>query len=123
MLAAADRVFIVGSADPPGLERLVRALGDLADTLPSVRPEVVLNRIRPTAGTAAEAANAVRRFTGIVPAVELPEDRGATDLAWSRGMPLSAVAPKSALRVGLTGLAKNVLSTRPEPVLGLVVGR
>ncbi len=107
-LAAADRVLVVGSADPPGLERLVRGLADLNETLPRVQPEVVLNRVRATAGSGTQALAALRRFTGIEHAALLPEDRPATDAGWSRGAPLSVVAPKSDLRFAFIALAAGV---------------
>ncbi len=110
-LAGAECVVAVGSADPAGLERLIRGLGQLTETLPAVRPEVVLNRVRPGAGSAAEATDALRRFTGLTPAVTLPEDRSATDAAWKRGALLSAAAPKSPLRAGFRTLASELSAT------------
>ncbi len=108
LLDAADRVVVVGSADPPGMERLVRALADLGDVVPAATPQVVLNRVRSTAGSAGDALAALRRFTGIEDATVLPEDRGATDAAWSRGVALSAAAPRSELRQRLSALAATL---------------
>ena len=108
LLAAAERVVVVGSADPPGMERLVRALADLRETLPAVQPEVVLNRVRATVGPAAEALAALRRFTGIDAATVLPEDRSAADTAWRRGVGLSVAAPKSELRIRIAALARTL---------------
>ncbi|WP_111767541.1 AAA family ATPase [Nakamurella deserti] len=107
LLDAADRVLVVGSADPPGMERLVRALSDLRETLPGVTPEVVLNRVRSSVGPAADALAALRRFTGIEEATVLPDDRAATDAAWARGLGLSEAAPKSELRTRLAALART----------------
>ena len=45
-LADADHVVAVGSADPVGLQRLVRGLAELSDVLPQCRPQVVVNRVR-----------------------------------------------------------------------------
>lgn len=109
LLDAADRVLVVGAADPPGMERLVRALADLRDTLPAVNPEVVLNRVRSTVGPAAEALAALRRFTGIETATVLPEDRAATDTAWARGVGLSEAAPRAELRTRLAALAQTLM--------------
>jgi MinD-like ATPase involved in chromosome partitioning or flagellar assembly len=112
-LAAADRVLVVGSADPPGLERLVRALGDLQDSLPDVQPEVVLNRVRSSVAPGWQATQALHRFTGLTETAQLPEDRAATDEAWARGVPISVVAPKSVLRAAFTTLAAAMV---PVPV-------
>ncbi len=113
LLAAADRVLVVGAADPPGMERLVRALADLRETLPAVQPEVVLNRVRVSAGPAADALAALRRFTGIDGATVLPEDRAATDAAWLRGVGLSVAAPRADLRSRIAALASTLV---PAPV-------
>ncbi len=45
-LADADHVVAVGSADPVGLQRLVRGLAELSEVLPQCRPQVVVNRVR-----------------------------------------------------------------------------
>ena len=98
----------------PGMERLVRALADLGEMLPSVRPEVVLNRVRSSAGSSSQARDALRRFTGITSAFELPEDRAATDKAWTAGISLSAAAPRSALSVGLRTISTLLLDDRSQ---------
>jgi MinD-like ATPase involved in chromosome partitioning or flagellar assembly len=110
VLADADAVLAVGSCDPPGMERLIRGLDDLAAVLPSVDPRVVLNRCRPSAASGEESVQAVERFTGRSVTVVLPEDRGATDRAWRRGVSLAEAAPNSALRAGLKRLARVVLA-------------
>ena len=76
VLSAADVVLAVGSADPPGMERLVRGLLELAEVLPEVQPAVVLNRVRPSAASGPEALQALRRFTGIDDAHLLPRGSG-----------------------------------------------
>ena len=91
----------------------MRALADLRETLPAVQPEVVLNRVRVSAGPAADALAALRRFTGIDGATVLPEDRAATDAAWSRGVGLSVAAPRADLRSRIATLASTLV---PAPV-------
>ena len=111
-LADADVVLAVGSCDPPGIERLIRALDDLAAVLPSADPRVVLNRCRSSAASRDEAVKAVERFAGRTVTAVLPEDRGATDRAWRRGVSLAEAAPNSPLRVALRELARAVV---PQP--------
>ena len=113
VLDEADRVLVVGSADPAGMERLIRALAELSEVLPSVRPEVVLNRVRSSAAPVEQARAALRRFAGITSAAELPEDRAGTDRAWARGIPLSVAAPKSPLRAALRQLSATLLTGTP----------
>lgn len=109
ILAQADIVVAVGSADPPGMERLVRGIGELRDIVPEAKPTVVLNRCRPTAASEEEAIVAVRRFVGAPVAAHLPEDRAGTDKAWRRGAPLADVAAGSPLVAGLNELARTLV--------------
>lgn len=108
-LDAADVVLVVGSADPPGMERLVRAINELAEVLPGVKAKVVLNRVRRGVARGGEAAAALRRFTGLDPIASIPEDRAGTDAAWARAAPLSVAAPSSPMAGVLAGLARSVL--------------
>ena len=108
VLAEADVLLVVGSCDPPGLERLVRALAELREVVPDAAPRVVLNRCRPSVGSTAEAQAAVRRFTGLDVSARLPEDRAATDRAWRRGVPLADAAPRSALRSAVVEFARSM---------------
>lgn len=115
-LGVADHVVAVGAADPVGLARLVRSLGELSDVLPQVRPRVVINRLRPgpVPGDArAEIRAALTRFAGVTPVAFLPEDRAATDAGLAVGRLLAEVAPASALRVAIAGLVTE-LGAVPE---------
>ena len=108
LLAEADVVFAVGSGDPPGMERLIRALTELGEALPGVTARIVLNRCRSGAASDDEAAAAVKRFADAQVAAQLPEDRGATDKAWRRGVSLAEVAPDSPLTRALRTLASSI---------------
>ena len=50
VLEAADRLVVVGSADPVGLTRLVRSLRDVAEVRPGGADVVVVNRMRSSLG-------------------------------------------------------------------------
>ncbi len=86
-LAEADVVLAVGSADPVGLQRLLRMLPEVrALTAGDVR--VVLNRVRRTTAGAHShqpLTDVVVRHCGLVPVAYLPEDQSACDLALSAG--------------------------------------
>ena len=71
ILAEADQVLAVGSADPSGMERLVRGLAELSEMVPEAKPRVVLNRSRRTVGD----AGGIGRRTGSLH--RLPGDRDA----------------------------------------------
>jgi len=109
-LAAADLVLVVGQADPVGLQRLVRALGDLAEAQPRAaqRRRVVVTRVRASAvgrEPAAQVAEALARYAGVVDAVLVPDDRPACDAALLGGRTLAEAAPGSPARAALAALA------------------
>ena len=108
-LADADVVLAIGSADPPGMERLVRGVTELREMLPGVTPHVVLNRLRRSAASESEAAEALSRFSGLSVTTSLPEDRPAMDRAWKQGVPLAQAAPGSGLRKAIRHLAGSRL--------------
>ncbi len=108
VLSEADVVLVVGSCDPPGLERMVRGLAELGEAVPDAVPRVVLNRCRPGVGSTAEAEAAVHRFAGLDVFAKLPEDRAATDRAWRRGVALADAAPRSPLRAAIAELARSI---------------
>jgi Flp pilus assembly CpaE family ATPase len=109
-LAEADLVLAVGSADPVGLQRLLRMLPAVrALTAGDVR--VVLNRVRRTSAglhSHQPLTDVVVRHSGLVPTAYLPEDRPACELALSNGRSLSEVAGKSALRKAIARLAREI---------------
>jgi MinD-like ATPase involved in chromosome partitioning or flagellar assembly len=108
-LELADTVLAVGSADALGVPRLVRALAELEQAVPSAAPEVVLNRVRRgSVGRSPERQlrEAWERFAperGIRAC--LPADSAAADAALLGGSVLLETAPDSALRQAVAGLA------------------
>ncbi len=116
-LDAADLVLAVGSADPLGMQRLVRGLSELGDAVPGATVDVVVNRLRPGAvpgdpGEQVEAA--LRQHSLVAPAALVPDDPEAFDAALAAGRVLAEVAPSSAARHELRVLARRV-SGRPAP--------
>ena len=122
VLAYADEVLVVGAADPPGMERLVRGLAELREAVPEAVPTVILNRTRRSAASVDESAAALARFTGLPVRVSLPEDRAATDRAWQLGVPLLQCAPGSALRKAVRQLAAALASTSVPVAVPVGVG-
>jgi Flp pilus assembly CpaE family ATPase len=118
VLEAADEVLCISGADPVALQRTVRALAELREVLPDVRPLVVVNQLRrgPVPGDPRrEIAAAFERFAGHEVRSFLPADRRATDAALAVGRTLAEVAPASPLRAALRTLAAE-LADVPEPV-------
>jgi MinD-like ATPase involved in chromosome partitioning or flagellar assembly len=115
-LEAADHLLVVGSGNPVGLQRLVRAVQGLADLhVPS--PRVVVNRVRPSAvGQAPERriSDALARFAGLEDLAFLPERREVLDGALLAGQTLREFAPQSDLRGALADLAQRYAVTHPD---------
>ena len=119
VLRAADDVVVVGSADPVGLQRLVRGLQDLAVVVPSASVTVVVNRVRADAvgrTPAVRVREALQRFAGVEVRHLVPDDRPATDRALLAGRTLLEQAPDSPARTALRELAETLL---PGPDGGL----
>ena len=107
-LEAADVVIAVGSADPIGLQRLIRGLTELRDAEVGAPVWVVLNRVRDAVVPGkpeVELAAALQRFAGRSPAAFLPYDREALDAAMASGKTLAEAKPNSRLRRRLVELA------------------
>jgi MinD-like ATPase involved in chromosome partitioning or flagellar assembly len=112
VLDAADALIVVGAADPIGIQRLVRAIGDLRDAEVTTPSEIVLNRVRDgvvPGNTAEELAGALDRFAGRRPAALLPADQRGLDAAASTGRLLSEASPTSPLRGAVRELAAGLV--------------
>lgn len=116
-LEAADIVLAVGRADPLGLQRLVRGLGELRETLPDTEVRVVVTGVRrgPVGRDPdRQLTHALSRYAGVAGPVLVPDDRAALDTCARRGRVLAEVAPDSPARRALAGLAAE-LAGRPAP--------
>lgn len=117
-LESADTVLAVGSADPVGLQRLVRGLGELKEAVPGVAPRVVVNRFRSTGvpGDAErEIRGALQRYAGIDDVVLVPLDVSSVDGAVAAGRTLAEAAPSSPMRLALADLAAGLVGVQ-KPV-------
>lgn len=116
-LEQADVVLAVGAADPVGVQRLVRGLAELRETVPSAVPRVVLNQVRrSTVGgePRAQLSEALSRYAGINDVDFVPYDRDALDLAVLEGRALGEVAAESPARHALARIAADLVG-RPAP--------
>lgn len=109
-LEAADRVIVVGVGDPLGLQRLVRALDQLAQHT-KAPGTVVVTRVRPgpvgpEPGRRIEEA--LHRFAGADDVLLVPEDRDALDAALLHGRALREVRPGSPVRQALQQAAARL---------------
>lgn len=111
VLDNADVIVVVGSADPIGMQRLVRGLADLRDTEVAAPLWIVLNRVRDGAvpgDTARELTAALERFAGRTPAAMLPSDPRSLDAALATGRLLSESSPSSPFRRAVIELAAGL---------------
>ena len=100
-LADADHVVAVGSADPIGLQRLVRGLAELSELLPDCRPVVVVNRVRngPINGEPRDQiSQALSRYAGVENVTFVPHDQAGFDRAVAGGLSIGEAAPDSPAR-------------------------
>jgi MinD-like ATPase involved in chromosome partitioning or flagellar assembly len=114
-LEAADVVLAVGGADPVGMQRLIRGLGELREAVPGAAIRVVLNRVRrgPVgADPERQLSAALDRFAGIDRLAFVPYDRDACDRGLASGRTLREVAPDSPAGVALAALAAELAGRR-----------
>jgi Flp pilus assembly CpaE family ATPase len=117
-LRAADTVICVGGADPVALQRLIRATTEVQELLGGRPPLVVVNRVRRVVvpgNPRREIPAALVRYAGVTDVVLLPDDGAAVDAALGAGRTLAEVAPESALRAGLTELARRLTGAPSAP--------
>ena len=118
-LAAADTVVAVATADPVGLQRLVRGLAALDEAVPGVRPVTVVNRVRAAAvggGDAeAEIRAALDRYAGLTDIRFVPLDMPSYDAALATGRTLSEAAPNSPARATIRDLAAAIVGASTPP--------
>ena len=117
-LEAADHLLVVGAADPVGLQRLVRAVQDVA-VRPSPPPLVVVNKVRESAAGARperSIAEVLERFAGLGDVRFLPWAPEDCDEALLAGRALTETRPRGALTVAVGRLAAELdpRSAQPE---------
>jgi Flp pilus assembly CpaE family ATPase len=111
VLEEADLILAVGSADPIGIQRLVRGLGELRAAAIDTPVWIVLNRVRRSAvpgNLEAELNTALQRFVGQSWAALLPYDLAGLDQAVIAGQTLAEAAPASLLRLAVAELAQTL---------------
>jgi MinD-like ATPase involved in chromosome partitioning or flagellar assembly len=117
VLRAADDVVVVGAADPVGLQRLVRALQDLATAVPAAVPVVVVTKVRADAvgrNPALRVTEALERFAGVRAPHLVPDDRVSTDRALLAGRTLLEQAPDSPARTACRRWPRRCSRGRPD---------
>ena len=112
ILDQAETVLAVGTADPVGLQRLVRGLAELKEALPGLQPRVVVNRLRASSvpgDPESEVRNALSRYAGVEDVCFVPLDTTGVDGAVALGRTLTEAAPGSPTRQAIVGLAASLV--------------
>lgn len=115
-LEQADIVVAVGSADPVGLQRLVRGLSELTTVVPGADVRVVVNRLRASVVGPApqrQIRDALRRYAGVRRVGFVPDDPGAFDQAVAAGRLLPEAAPSAAARQAIAEIAAELAGVTP----------
>jgi hypothetical protein len=106
-------LLVVGSADPVGLARLVRGLGELREAVPDSRVRVVVNRMRSSLGwSEAEVTGTVEGYVAPAGIHYLPDDRQTVDRALVGGRTLVEVGDSS-LRRAISHLVDALAPAAP----------
>lgn len=114
-LAEADELLLVGSADPVGLQRMVRAVQSVGQ-VPSPTPRPVVNRLRAASvgpDPRRRVEESLARFAGLDSVVVLPDDPASTDRALLSGRTLAECAADSPLREAIGVLAASLTGVAP----------
>ncbi|WP_235736744.1 hypothetical protein [Nocardioides alcanivorans] len=115
-VAAADVVLVVGTADPIGLTRLVRALAELREQTVVTTPHVVVNRMRRSLGwEPGQVADLLGRCGPLHGISFLPDDRGTLDRAMVAGRGITELG-ESDLSRGFDALVDAALPGIPAGV-------
>ena len=119
-LRSANEVVAVGTADPVGISRFLRAHVDLVETIDTDRITVLMNKLRASAigpGASGQVRQTLQRFGGIVNPVLVPHDQAAFDGAILTGRTILDVAPKSPAAIAVAVLVRERLL--PQPTLAI----
>ena len=114
----ADSIVAVGSADPVGLSRFLRAHVDMIETASTNDVTVVMNRIRASAigmNPHAQVTQTLSRFGGIESPVLVPHDQAGLDGAVLSGRTLADSAPRSPARNAIRSMVMSRLVPEPPP--------
>lgn len=108
----ADRIVAVGSADPVGLSRFLRAHVDLIEAASTADVTVVMNRVRASAvgmNPNGQILQTLSRFGGIDSPALVPNDASALDGSVLSGRTLVDSAPRSPARAAIRDLVTDRL--------------
>ncbi|WP_146188093.1 AAA family ATPase [Mycetocola zhujimingii] len=114
---AADEVIAVGAADPIGLQRYLRAHGDLLERAIGIPVTTVINKVRSGSvglNPSGQVRATLQRFGGIDDPVLIPHDEKGTDAALLAGRALRDASPRSSALAALRRFTTSRILPPPE---------
>lgn len=115
MLQCSDELFMVVRADSVGIPRALRAIDELEDALPGLKPQIVFNRVNARSTGRSPKRRLLEAWDRFGPTHNivgyLPNDSDACNASVLGGSPLLEIAPKCSLRTeirSLTGINSTV---------------
>ncbi|WP_460799672.1 AAA family ATPase [Microbacterium sp. GXF0217] len=122
VLADADEIIAVASADPLGVARFLRDHAELRSIVGDTPVRVVMNRVRPGPlgiDARGQVRRTLERFAGIADVTFLPHDQRGTDAALLHARPIADVNPRSPLVAGIRRIAQ---AAEDAPADGITAG-
>jgi len=110
VLADADEIVAVASADPLGVARFLRDHAEVRNIIGDTPMRVVVNRVRPGPlgiDARGQVRRTLERFAGITDIAFLPYDQRAADAALLHARPIADVSPRSQLVAGIRRFAQS----------------
>lgn len=115
VLAEADAVIAVVTADPVGISRFLRDHAELRRLTANAPLTILVNKVRPGPlgfDVRGQIRRTLERFAGITDVAFLPLDHRATDASLLHGRPPSEVAPRSPFVAAVRRVAADLA---PDP--------
>ncbi|WP_345469744.1 hypothetical protein QMQ05_10245 [Glutamicibacter ectropisis] len=109
VLRCSDEIFMVVQSDSIGIPRAIRAIDELEENHPELRPKIIFNRVSVSSSGRSpkrRLSEAWDRFGPMHDVVGfLPNDSAVCSASVLAGSPLLEIAPKSSLRTEIRSLA------------------
>ncbi|MGH3654615.1 AAA family ATPase [Glutamicibacter sp.] len=118
MLQCSDELFMIVRADSLGIPRALRAIDELEEALPGLKPKIVFNRVGSSGTGRSPKRRLIEAWDRFGPTHDiagyLPNDSAACNASVLGGSPLLEIAPRSLLRTEIRSLAGIKSTVSPK---------
>lgn len=121
VVAEADAVIAVVTADPVGVSRFLRDHAELRRLAPNAPLRILVNKVRPGPlgfDVRGQIRRTLERFAGVTDVFFLPWDHRATDASLLHARPPSEVAPRSAFAAAVRRVAADLVADPASATAG-----